>query len=576
MTVANLTNKNSKAEDGEDKRITGINGVGKVGGKEKRRTTLGFSEKWRAKEREHEVGIDPSIMVRGRGRSGPHEVLVDEVMERTRYVELSRAVEQLAGQIATLLQRHERRRLPTDESDTERTDDDDTEKPFVERVRENLHHERDSKSWESAFSVEIPEFHGSGLTSEDCIDWFSTVEEVLEFKRVPVARVVPLVTTRFRGRMLFGGGNLKQHAFNKNASAQQGVSIPQKSGQKCYRCGDPGHFANDCRRAGRPGKALLVEVDANDDSFAEADEDELNEVFLPGDQGECLMVLRRFFLTQKIADDESWLRKNIFQTTCVVGGKIFRMIIDSESCENVVSDEAVRKLKLPTEKHPQSYSLHWISKGSEVTISKRCLVNFSIRSLYQDIVWCDVVTIDACHLLLGRPWQFDRDGLLEDFADIFPVDLQDGLPPSRDIHHRIDFFPGSVLPNRPHYRMSPKEHAELQRQVGELLEKGLIRESLSPCVVPDLLIPKKDGTWRMCVDSRVVNKITVKYRFPIPRLDDLLDQLHDATIFSKLDLRSDYHQIRIRPGDEWKTAFKIREGIYEWLVMLLGLSNANL
>jgi len=126
--------------------------------------------------------------------------------------------------------------------------------------------------------------------------------------------------------------------------------------------------------------------------------------------------------------------------------------------------------------------------------------------------------------------------VLQDFKDVFPKDVPTGLPPKRGIEHQIDLIPGATLPNRPPYRANPDETKEIQKQVQELLDKGYVRESLSPCVVPVTLVPKKDGTWRMCVDCRAINNITIRYRHPIPRLDDMLDELCGAIIFSKIDL----------------------------------------
>ena len=140
--------------------------------------------------------------------------------------------------------------------------------------------------------------------------------------------------------------------------------------------------------------------------------------------------------------------------------------------------------------------------------------------------------------------------LLQEFEGVFPKEMPNKLPPIRGIEHQMDFVPGATFPNRTAYRSNPEETKELQRQVEDLMSKGYMRESMSPCVVLVLLVPKKDGTWRMCVDCRAINNITVQYRHPIPRLDDMLDELHGSCIFSKIDLKSGYHQVRMKEGDE--------------------------
>ena len=135
----------------------------------------------------------------------------------------------------------------------------------------------------------------------------------------------------------------------------------------------------------------------------------------------------------------------------------------------------------------------------------------------------------------------------------------------RKISHHMDLIPRASFPNKATHRMTLVESEELNRQVNELFHKGLILEKLSQCVVLVVLAPKKNGEWRTCTNSRAINKITIKYRFPLPRMDDIMDCLSGAEHFTKIDLKSGYHQIRIEEGDEWKTTFKTREGLYKWL-----------
>ena len=160
-----------------------------------------------------------------------------------------------------------------------------------------------------------------------------------------------------------------------------------------------------------------------------------------------------------------------------------------------------------------------------------------------------------------------------DFSDVFPDDLP-RLPPDQEVEFKIELLPGTAPISRRPYRMPPSELAKLKTQLNELLKKGLIHPSSSPWGCLAIFVKKKDQSLRMCVDYRPLNAVTIKNKYPLPRIDILFDQLSKEKVFSKIDLRSGYHQIKIRPKDIPKIAFSTRYGLYEYVVMYFGLTNA--
>ena len=144
--------------------------------------------------------------------------------------------------------------------------------------------------------------------------------------------------------------------------------------------------------------------------------------------------------------------------------------------------------------------------------------------------------------------------VVQDFGDVFPEEVP-GLPPNKEVEFSIDLVPGTSPVSMAPYRTAPAELVELKKQIEELMEKQFIRPNTSPWGAPVLLVKKKDESSRLCVDYRQLNKMTIKNKYPLPRIDDLMDQLHGFSVFSKIDLRSGYHQILVKADDVQKTAF---------------------
>ncbi|XP_052622996.1 uncharacterized protein LOC128128159 [Lactuca sativa] len=317
---------------------------------------------------------------------------------------------------------------------------------------------------------------------------------------------------------------------------------------RCFKCQGFGHYQNAC-----PNKRVVTLREAIECREELEEEERLAGIFYDTQQEEeeeeeveyeapvydTVLVLRTLKTqgVQTVADMDQ--RDQLFHTKCLVRNKWCSLIIDGGSCTNVASNEMVIKLGLSTTNHPKPYVLHWLDDGSKIKVTKQVRVGLTMGS-YEDEVLCDVIPMDA---LKGRWSKFLTKvekmvhgenaiaDLLLEFQDVFPSELPPGLPPIRGIEHQIDLIPGAPLPNKAAYRCNPEVTKELQKQIDELMKMGYVRESLSPCAVPVLI-------------------------------DDLLDELHGSIVFSKIDLRSGYHQIRMREGDEWKTAFKTKHGLF--------------
>jgi hypothetical protein len=186
---------------------------------------------------------------------------------------------------------------------------------------------------------------------------------------------------------------------------------------------------------------------------------------------------------------------------------------------------------------------------------------------------CPLYAIQVLKTIEGAKPSPDDHPILREYKDVFLEEVP-GLPPRRDIDVSIELAPGAVPVSWTPYRMSTPELVELKLQLKEMMDKGYIRPSVSPWGAPVLIVKKKDGTLRLCIDYRQLNKVTIKNKYPLPKIDDLFDQLGGVSIFSKIDLRSGYHKVRIKGEDIHKTTFQTRFGNYEFVGVPFGLTNA--
>ncbi|XP_074288660.1 uncharacterized protein LOC141613814 [Silene latifolia] len=277
--------------------------------------------------------------------------------------------------------------------------------------------------------------------------------------------------------------------------------------RRCFKCQGYGHIANESFESGP--------IDVEDESGGE----EVHEVEPYSDEEKGALVLRN--LHTEAAQIEHEQREQLFHSRCKVNSQICTLIIDSGSCTNVIAKDVVAKLKLPTKNHPKPYKLHWLDGNNGVMVKKQALISLQLGP-YKDEILCDVIPMNACHILLGRPWQYDRKVEHDGRSNVYVVSkgkakyhlkplspTKYNKPIAKDslfldaneaeevvareepayllVVREVTKMERAALPNKPAYRCNPEEAKELQRQVQELIDRGYVKESLSPCAVPALL-----------------------------------------------------------------------------------------
>ncbi|GKA00096.1 putative reverse transcriptase domain-containing protein [Tanacetum coccineum] len=328
-----------------------------------------------------------------------------------------------------------------------------------------------------------------------------------------------------------------------NANNQRGTGSGQKP--TCFKCGFQGHFKRECPKL-KNNKNHGNEV-GNDRAPT--------KVYAMGHEG-------------------TNPNSNVVTGTFLFNNRYSSILFDTGADRSFVSTTFSSQIDIM----PSIFDHYYDVELADMriirlnTILRGCTLNLLNHPFKINLMPVELGSFDA---IIGMDWLAKYQAIIvcTEKIILFPKDLS-GLPPTRQVEFQIDLIPGVAPVARAPYRLAPSEMKELSEQLQELSDKGFIRPSSSPWGAPVLFVKKKDGSFRMCIDYRELNKLTVKNRYPLPRIDDLFDQLQGSSVYSKIDLRSGYHQLRVREEDIPKTAFKTRYGHYEFQVMPFGLTNA--